>query len=446
MPNTAAGTMAFLNGSEIINNARTVDYIRNGYGPSTLRVENDCGCPQSRELANCDGASSTLPYTSPATDPAPWYSPTIPESIDFAGLFVTEFTGLGSPFFRSVTSTITGGGVLGRLRAKERTLVWRGFLVGRTCCGVSYGLRWLTQQLAGSAASGCGDCSTEDLDLLICCPDTPGPTPCDIGPDILSIPNDDAFRTLKAVGLIVGPNIISERPTGCSCGASCITEIEFSLVAGQPYLYRQPVTIGDCVLFPPAPVTCVEFIKVPPGTLADCGDATCPDPASCTHDPRCPEPSLPVATDEIENCACDPFDPVQTCFSIPTSAFGNFFEGVPIITISSGSSALHGVTVRFFENPANLSCDVVAADPCGQCDELQVRFIPAFSTLTIDGTTKKITILCPGGIEEPGEKYTTSPFSWPVLKCIGTCICIEVDSATAASDACATVVVVPREA
>src|SRR5690242_19563402 len=139
MPDSKAGSFATLNGYEVVNTQRTIDYIRNFGLP--ISIDEDCWCPQIQTLAGCEPATG---YKFPSTDTAPWYDPAIPESGDFLGLLVTEFDGLGSTFTRQTFDTLNGGAVLGRLRPQARTLTWRGFLFGRTCCAAEYGLRWLT--------------------------------------------------------------------------------------------------------------------------------------------------------------------------------------------------------------------------------------------------------------------------------------------------------------
>src|SRR5690606_23228070 len=71
------------------------------------------------------------------------------------------------PVRRSVTTAVTGGGSIGPARVMPRTITVTGVLLGATCCGVEYGLHWLTEVLTGCTSGGCeGDCMT----LFNCCP------------------------------------------------------------------------------------------------------------------------------------------------------------------------------------------------------------------------------------------------------------------------------------
>lgn len=429
--NSVAGEAAFLQGQEIVNNARTTEYLRNGFGPPNLRVIGNCGCPSEllRTLIDC----SDEPYVSPVLDPAPWYDVNYPESENFAGFLSTSLEGYDSTYTRTVTPVLDRGGVIGRLRALPRTLVWRGFLFGKTCCGTAYGLRWLTAIL--SQADCKSECSGEQLEFLICCPEVSGG--CDALP-----PNTDAFRTAYQVGLLEGPSIQSERKGSCGCGCSAIMEIEFSLVAGNPHLYKEPISIGECVPFPPS--ACPTWLKVPPGV---CPPVTgCPEGDPCAVDPGCPQPALPVIPVFVNPCDCLPLNPVTTCFDVPASTFGLNFRGEPIIQIFSGSAPIRNATIRIFENPQSLDCAVLTADPCfASCDDIRIQFIPPNATLTIDSVNRRIQIECIGADIAPGEKFLLGNFEWPLLECVDYCICIEVDGMFIESDACASVSVIPRE-
>lgn len=164
MSDSIAGAAAWLGGTEIVNDSRTTAYMRNGIKAESLIISGDCGCSNVLALAGCDDE-----YTTPAKDNAPWYDPAIPESAEFAGFLSTEFDGLNSTYTRSITESISDGATLGRSRFGSRTMSWRGFLFGSSCCGVAYGLRWLGKILQGTKNCG-NNCFGDDLELLVCCP------------------------------------------------------------------------------------------------------------------------------------------------------------------------------------------------------------------------------------------------------------------------------------
>jgi hypothetical protein len=445
---SVAGAFAAIEGTEIVNAARARAYLLAGYGPPGLKVEGDCDCPedQLRVLIGCDDE----PYSTPTDDLAPWFDAAIPESADFAGFFPIAFEGLESTYTREVIDTINGG-VLGRLRAAPRTLIWQGYLFGRTCCSVAHGLRWLTSILRQAR---CGsECGGEKLDILVCCPpEAVSDTALDCGCGVLDpvgIPADnDAFRTLYNVGLVEGPLVKSQRKAAGRCGCSTIMEIEFSMVAGNPHIYRAPVLLADCETF--AVGECPEWLVVSdpaecpapePGVPIDCPDTT----AAVATDPNCPTPTLPPVFTVDESCFCDPFAPVSLCVSVPASTYGFDFQGAPVFTIYSGSDVLRSTTIRLVENPLSLDCADITTDPCNFCEFITIRYLPAFSTLTIDGVNRRVTIETPGGDIQSGEQFMVGNYNWPLLECIDYCVCATVDGATAAADACFSMSVYPQE-
>jgi len=340
---SAAGTYAELAGIEIVNNTRVMSYLENGLGPASLNIYGDCngncGCSNLIELLDCPGVTG---YVDPATDIAPWYSADISESADFLGFYADEFTGLDSPFTRDVKQTVNNGGVLSRSRLSTRELTWRGYLFGATCCSVQYGLRWLSKTLSRFNVP-CKDCFGDDLEFLFCCPAVSG--------------SIDPFRTLKGVGLTEGPIIVSERATcrsGCSsgCGGSCIIEIEFTLVASQPYFYSTEIPIYNCINLAEG------ALEGAPAPELDCPPFDCSDPLF-TVAGACQLPSLPPIATYSNTC----FDSIELLFdrinyiSVPRSYWGDLEEVVPVITISNfGPLTSDGVKLSFYTSPDDNPC------------------------------------------------------------------------------------------
>lgn len=413
MADTVAGDAAFLGGVEIVNSARTTAYLRNGVGPGGMNVKADCGCPDLLTIIGCDDE-----YIDPATDNAPWYSADHPESADFAGFFMTEFEGMSSPFERSTSENVGDGGALGRSRVGSRTLTWRGYLFGANCCAVAYGYRWLAQTLR-AATSDCGGCQGQDLELLVCCPDADGP--------VSGFAEIEAFRTLKNVALLEGPEILSERrssaPCGgaTGCGGSVIMEVEFSLFAAIPWLFRSEVPIVNCILLSDS----VERVTVeePDCPPIDCGE----DFFNTYMQARgCPIPSLPpVATYSID-CLTQPVDLERAVYiTVPRTAWREFEEAVPYIVIETGDLYLTDLQIGFYTSFSGDPCGELATNTpdCDQvCDKLTILAIPANSKFIIDGRTRTMSVVCNTNIAFPGERFTLGAFSWPVFSCFGFCL------------------------
>lgn len=427
MADNVAGDYASLGGIEIVNTARTVAYLNSGLKPDSMAIAADCGCPGLIDLIGCDSV-----YVDPMTDDAPWYSDDHPESKDFAGFFVTEFEGMSSPFERSVNENIGNGGSLGRSRIASRTMTWKGFLLGANCCAVAYGFRWLAQTLRAAAAD-CGGCQGADLELLVCCPATDttddyGGYDEGYGPILDGPFNIEAFRTLKNVALAEGPIIVSERRTagGCSgegggCGGSVIMEIEFSLVAANPFLFRAEVPIVNCIaLSESSERVTVEEPDCPP---LDCGQDLFETYLSARG---CAVPDLPpVATYSID-CLEQPATLERALYiTVPRTSWREFEEAVPYIVIDTGAFYLTDLQLGFYSS--------ASPDPCGDlatngpecdivCDKLTILALPAESKLIIDGRTRTMSVVCSTNVAFPGERFTLGAFSWPVFSCYGFCI------------------------
>jgi len=375
-------------------------------------------------------------YVSPAEDGAPWYSEDIPESADFLGFFVDEFTGMDSPFTREVRQSITNGGILTRSRLQHREMVWRGYLFGATCCAVQYGLRWLTRTLS-RFGTNCRDCFGDDLEIMVCCPETNSPA--------------QAFRTLKGVGLLEGPTVESERATcgarcglnGGGCSSGCIMEVEFTLAATQPYFYQNPIPVYECV--PLTDLDTESLADVPP--FPSCAPVSCSTVLAEMCSPELPPDPV------YENICMNPVTGqlgLSQYFTVPNTLWPFLSEVVPVITITNNSGFTYdGIKLGFYTS--------INGDPCGElftnppgcaalCDELTIGYIPGQSSFYIDGRTRRMSVICfNNNTAFPGEKHTVGPWSWPVFSDFG--FCMEVQTTTDSpitGDICISLSLVPR--
>lgn len=444
MGDSVAGDYASLGGVEIVNVARTIAYLETGLAPSTMSIKADCGCPGLFELLGCPPASGVTEltgcppasggYTDPATDGAPWYSADHPESAGFAGFFPVEFEGMSSTYVREVTDSIGDGGILGRGRAGHRVLTWSGFLFGSSCCSVAYGLRWLTNTLR--ASSQCRDCNGDDLELLVCCPAVSG-----------TGPQPEAFRTLKNVALLEGPELVSERRTSgdCSgvsggCGGSVIMEVEFSLAAAQPWFYKAEIPIVNCISLD-------NGIDLLTDETVDCPPANCAD---TLFDVICPVSALPPAGVYVNPCSEGAAFDRALYLTVPRSSWKEFEEAVPYITITTGGFWARNLKLGTYSSGSGDPCGDLSSNPplCNAiCDQLTIAAIPIFSTFIIDGRTHRMSVVCNDGSAFPGEPYTTGPWSWPVFDCYGFCLEVAFfDSGVSVNPAgvCVSVSMIPR--
>lgn len=264
-------------GTEIANGARTVEYIRSAHAAGvagTLEVQTNQLCSV---LYRTDDGSPII-YQDPPSDPAPWYDAHRPESADFLGLVPQTIDGWDATSQRTTTDKPTsfGGAVIGPRRFLGRRITVSGWLLAASYAGQEYGKRWLAHILN---SVGCDPCATCDARLRTSCP-----------------PNDGSYDSLNLwglsqVGIVDGPHY-TPGPDGCP--EYCT--FEFTIVAGDPYLYGPrfdslPEAIlnpndtdgGACIDFetwicgPGGDLQFVNLSTPPSGTTAAIVTITAPD-------------------------------------------------------------------------------------------------------------------------------------------------------------------------
>jgi hypothetical protein len=469
-------------GVELWNQERLASYVRAGIAPSGLNVR--CpGCPGLVDLLPCiDDQPPLGGYSLPELDAAPWYDPAIPESKDFAGLLVLEIN-VSKPVDRRLVQNIGHGAVLTRTRFDGKTITVRGVLLGRTCCAVEFGQKWLTQALLGSV---CNDCQGCELSYFTCCPAGPG-TECLMvleggnpvpyyrtGEDEMTR-GTDFIRSMHDAGLLSGVEVLSCHGTGCSsygCSGSTVTEVEFTIGVGNPWIYGQEdriydseplggcpldicditFEIGDC-----AGDTDVEFSDCPCAftfdVSTDCDPTTlCPEPSfDCDDDPNCgPILKPPRTLSPRQDCGCLPLTSGRNCFPIPAGR--ESFEQVLVIEVNAGAEPLYNMAIRAFQNPQGVPCCSEQRsslfDDCFACATLLVSYVPAYGTLTFDSMRREVNITCNGRTRNAAKNVARLdglPFEWVELGCNGACIMVDIDCRNTATDATVSMETVLRE-
>jgi hypothetical protein len=156
--------------TEIVNNTRAYAYA-DWAGICWLQDCNDC------DVASI--VTPGYPYTSPISDPAPWYDANNPDSWGFLGVVGLDVQGADSSTRQAdVKMSLSGVGIIGPTYLGPRTLVVRAIALATDDCALQYGLTWLRQQY-GTAFDACAG---DTLTFFDCCPcvcpdDTPG-GPC----------------------------------------------------------------------------------------------------------------------------------------------------------------------------------------------------------------------------------------------------------------------------
>lgn len=432
-----------LGGVEIVNQQRTTTYAQNGWRPPRFVVEDCGGC--GPEIAYALGEPNGE-YSNPGSDQAPWFSASEPESLDFGGLLALDITGL-EPGQLTRSSTTRGSGVgsfLSRPQQEGATVTVTGVLLGRTCCSVWYGYRWLRNVLRGSCDS---DCTGDDLTFLDCCPEW-----CEDGPEFTSYEACMApyVRMLKGVSLSQSPSITGRYGEACGCGGAQAMTVTFQLSATEACVYREPVEVASGVTFDlDSPIDCPVWVPTPAGVVC-VEEPGCVPAADCVVDPLCPVPAPPPTPPvAINPCVCEPLGKVQACITIEPDLIPEFAEAVPIIEVAAGSSELRQVNVRFTLNPLGLPPDQL--DPCLACGEVTLSRVPPNAVFRMDGQNRTVTIECPGSaVTDAGPLLGSAggrlPFTFPEIDCSSRyTMCVTADSDTTAADATVSLSLAVRE-
>lgn len=417
-------------GNEIFNVVRTQAYLQNVGSPFTTGAS-WCSCPTLTPalLGEEDGA-----YTTPATDPAPWYDADLPESADFLGFLPTSVTGLeDNPRARNVTNGVGGGGVFGPSRDLPRTITVTGLLIGASCCGAEYGVHVLAEALAGCTGDSCdGDC----VEMFNCCPDAAMTRPAFLAAH---------RRTFRRTALVSGPTIISRTGSGegCArgtCGANGdIIEVEFVLVAASPWPWTDPIEYLDVNLPIGGSGACIQWClshavgdNDPVCVAGECVHAPCKAAVDACADPTRPVPTPPSPT-APDAGFCIPIASERACYTVDLTSRPQWSGDVPVITVLAGSSELRNVEIAMFEKQTGTTqtCEEIAdAQRCDPLNYFFITYIPAGGAVTIDGQIARATAECEGDCRTASTVFGSAdggPVKIREITCSQFCLCISTD-------------------
>ncbi|MFB7906485.1 hypothetical protein ACFC1T_08680 [Kitasatospora sp. NPDC056076] len=365
-------------------------------------------------------------------DDAPWFDRSRPESARVLGFYGLSIEGIGSaPSSRSTTSLITDGSLLGPLRFKHREMRFKVLVVSLDDCAASYALEYLAAALHGTV---CGDttCTGDTMCVWSCCPDCTSAS--------TEAPGTRQLRTLYDVGLIDGPHETDRSymygpgagDRGCS-GPGCNQEnpvfsnVEFTVAAGKPWLFHQPVSSPASGWVPLANGQLLTNFD-PDAVLSQC-----PKPVDCTLDPNCILPPLPPLPPlPVDDCyPRGPMTARRTMLTIRAQEVPEWLESVPVVQLFTGTDKpLRRLTVRFYANPIATDCSASTPDPCTACADINIAYLPPNSNAVIDGRTQRASVDCSGGL---GRVNLVGPlgaaFEWPVFAC-GSGWCVEIISSS----------------
>lgn len=367
-------------GQEIANEARTISYLANRQTPTNpdgvpgvsdrwrVNITPCCPCP----VLFTDSAGGVLEYLRPDLDGAPWYDPDVPASAEFLGLLVTGIDGLESVVTRAVVDrgSAPGGAWLGVERLGPRPVTVKGTLVATTCVGLDYGRRWLAHTLANDP---CDACDTYALELRTSCPTAITPPA-----------SDEGLKTLYGVGLTDGPKRSGQVDEHGPCD---LLDVEFTLTAGEPWLYECPI---------------VALPRTTPAPDATPGDGTRSE-WSTTFDPPTP--------------------------------FGVTGLIVTIETLGGAGDLAEVVIEGYTANVGEACAEARDDDPCYL---LTLADVPRNSRIVLDGSRRRFTVQPSNGLEPEEDALPLvvldegASYEWPESTgCLPTCVIVKVPTAEA---------------
>jgi hypothetical protein len=149
------------------------------------------------------------------------------------------------------------------------------------------------------------------------------------------------------------------------------------------------------------------------------------------QDPNCdPIPAPPTAPVIEDDCIVPVGSWRRTWYVVNASDVPQHLAGVPTITLQTFGQDEGQVRLRYYANPDCL--EPLAFDASEWQYEQIISFIPANSTIVLDGVSRRVWAEVPTGAETiPADSllYGTGgvPASWPVLTC-GTCWLVSLDT------------------
>ena len=292
---------------------------------------------------------------------APWYVSEIAESAEFAGVWVTEVTGLDvTPVDRTITPTVGPGAVASPNRDAERVISFTALLVACTNAGVQYGLNWLTCQLRETT-----DNVSTRLRYL-----KSHPGYSSANPEML-------LREVNSVVLTKAPEIQETILTGPGQNRQAnIYRVTWELTALNPYAYLPAVELA---------VTWDQITRQPINWIHA---ADCSKPETCLDMPVLF--SADCVPEEIPNIQTPP----PVCGGcMPVSAVDKYSYRVPTMDypFECRETAVSLVIRNTGESPLTLQAfwRVCSADV--RCEDnqwpLQVAGLPPAAELHLDGIT-----------------------------------------------------------
>lgn len=398
-----------LGGVEIANSARALAYIENGVcAPSITTPFDDTWRHTARYLGH-------QAYRTPVLDRAPWFDVLDRDSDDFAGVWPMQVDGLDSAIInREVVEGLGDGGTFGPPRFETRKIKVTALLVGRTTVGVDYGLRWLSSILRGDRCKG--DWMGQTLEYLSSAPDVP----VDYSNAAFADCVRPYRRELHEVACTRMPEITERFGVDRSSDAPHATayRVEFELTAGIPWAYQPAGLLFEGLRFnKDLPAKPIYFVIATGGV---CSANACEE-TTTLRDPLRPKPaSLIRPITPTTNAECEPLESYRVTANVPKSLVPDFHDLIASVTVRAGWQDERQLRIRWVrKDPAITNVDDLLR--CNTVSEANVGYVPAGSSLTIDGITGRPYVLMPNGETIDASPVVSGPEGGPWVPPILSC-------------------------
>jgi hypothetical protein len=337
--------------------------------PGLLTVGPECWdegnlCGRCRSTVNYDdswtGLQDWLGHITYRPELAPWATTTVPESMEFGGVWLMDAKGFdAAPVSRPVNEMAGAGAAAGVHRDSSRMLTFDALLIACTNAGLSYGVEWLSCQLRETKART--DATLRYLSAH--------PGYSDADPDTL-------VRELHNVVLTKALNIEEEiLPGGQQNRQATMYRVSWEMVALHPYAYTPPDYLS--VEWDLEEATPINWIHA-----AECSTPEHCDPMPVMFSTECEPETIDVVTTPPPTCGgCMPVCEVTSrVFDVPTNVS-------PLLCNETAVS----MTVRSTGNrPVSLQLYWQESDSdqaCGNLWPAQISGLPAGATLTLDAVS-----------------------------------------------------------
>ncbi|QJD51077.1 minor tail protein [Mycobacterium phage Chaelin] len=348
------------------------------YGPG-LAVVGDCWTPNTL----CFGCRTAIEYDDSWTglpaflndhvyrpELAPWFTTRVPESAEFAGVWVMDVKGLDvTTSQREVIEMAGDGGAAGIHRDGAQRIQFDVLLVACTNAGATYGLDWLTTQLRRT-----NDRTDSVLRYLAAHPEDSAVDPTTL------------VRDRHGVVLTAGPEITGQvNASGRQHNQATFYRVTFELTALIPHAYR------------PATVLPVEWDTVEVEPIQWVHSSECKPPADCS-----PMPVLFAQGCEVERVEAVSSPPPVCGGCMPVCAVATHAVQIPLTERpQTGTATMVSLAIRNTDaRPLTLNGYFRRCNARDDCDDelfpVQIHGLPATAEVVLDGVTGRFWVYYAG--------------------------------------------------